>query len=179
MASPTLQRWFTDLRYSCEKLHPPAEDHRNAHAVKPLPVFRQLSLDILASLAAGVLAAVAFTVFAERFESGATWSGLNPGGGGPGFLLLLPGAVAALAVSFSPKRHLPLMVATVLTGIGSVICGCAFLGGTTYFSGTSLNEVMPLVSGVIGSYSVPGVVVAVLNDTWSREKAPVARESQV
>lgn len=137
-----------------------------------------MALEVVVSAVAGALAALVYMAFSERFASGATWSGVNPGGGGPGFLLLLPGVLAALAVNYVAVTRTSLMLIVVVSAAGSMVCGAVFLGGTSVLSGTPLDEVMPLVSGVIGSYFVPRVVVAVLNDTWSREEALEGRESQ-
>ena len=45
---------------------------------------------------AGATGVTALVWFSEAFRRGSSWSGLNPDGGGPGFLLLIPAAAAGM-----------------------------------------------------------------------------------
>ncbi|MEN0020295.1 MAG: hypothetical protein AAF747_05375 [Planctomycetota bacterium] len=121
-------------------------------------------------LAAGASLAV-LAAFAEEFATGATWSGLNPTGGGPGFGLLLGTGCASLFVRSSWVRSMPALNATAFAAVMSAACGALFYIFASRISAFDSIELAPLTSGVIGSFFVPRVVVAVLNETWSRAES--------
>ncbi|MEM6732495.1 MAG: hypothetical protein AAF658_13130 [Myxococcota bacterium] len=133
-----------------------------------------LAIDTLAAPAAAAVAC-SMTVFAfkDGFANGATWSGINPGGGGPGFLLLV--GAGGLSYLLRSKAHQSLSYVSSLSvsAIGAVLCALAFLGALKYFALTDSDALRPLTSGVAGAFFVPRVVVATLQQMWDHgERAP-------
>ncbi|MEM1424389.1 MAG: hypothetical protein AAGH64_10350 [Planctomycetota bacterium] len=110
-------------------------------------------------------------VFADAFKVGMTWSGLNPDGGGPGFLLLVTTGLVSFFGRSPYEKTCSAMRAILIAVCGSIVCGLC-LSTLVIFTGTLSEEATPpVVSGVICSYLVPRVVVAVLDDTWKRVDA--------
>ena len=111
--------------------------------------------------------------FASRFESGATLSGLNPGGGGPGFLVLLAAAILSLAL----RRNVELLRPLPATVNAAVVAAFAALASGALLEVVPLAnniDTEPLVSGIAGATFVPRVVAAVLSDAWSRSDETTA-----
>lgn len=128
----------------------------------------QALIEFLAVLCGALLPVGILVFFADRFGSGATWSGLNPGGGGPGFLLLAAPAMVSLFVRSKWFRSLSAGRATALAACGAAACGTIFASTISWLALPELNvEINPLTSGVVGAFFIPRVVVAVLNDAWS------------
>ena len=146
--------------------------------VKSIPSIGHIALEIMSPLAAAAASASALWMVSARFEQGATWSGLNPDGGGPGFLLLLPAGVVSLFIRSRWVRGLATAPGAVEAAVGAAFCGVLFYAAAASFTGLSSDEVIPLASGVAGSFFVPRVVAAVLNDTWSRADAAAVGGSQ-
>ena len=144
-----------------------------------LPASKHLLIELLSPVAAGSACIVPLVLFASEFERGATWSGLNPGGGGPGFLLLLSCALISFLVRSSWVRSLPPMKATLQAAFAAALCGAVFIGLVRGVGAVPSDAAIPLASGVIGSFFVPRVVVAVLNDTWSRAEAAALERAGV
>jgi hypothetical protein len=117
-------------------------------------------------------------IFADRFANGATLSGLNPSGGGPGFLLLIPVAAASFFFRSQWVRRLSAIAGTAQAAVAAVICGAGFVIVSKILVPTPLDLVIPLASGVAGCFFVPRVVISVLNETWSRADATAVSQSE-
>ncbi len=139
---------------------------------------KQIALEIVSPLIGAVFAALIFAVFADRFADGATWSGLNPNGGGPGFLLLIPVAAVSFFLRSQWVRRLSVTGATIVAAIGAAICGGTFVLVAEALADVSVGAVMPLASGVVGSFLVPRIVIAVLNETWTHNEVAMSTQSR-
>ena len=110
-------------------------------------------------------------LFADRFAVGATWSGLNPNGGGPGFLLLASAGCSSFFLRSSRARSLSAIAATIHTAAMAAVCGLLFYASSRLLLSLPDHVLPPLMSGVIGSFFVPRVVVSVLNESWQHAEA--------
>jgi FtsH-binding integral membrane protein len=123
---------------------------------------------VLATLAA-VLAAVCcwmvLGLFPERFARGATLSGLNPDGGGPGFLLLLTAGILSLIARTEWTRSLSVRAAVVEAATLAALCGVV-LGSLLSLVPPSGLAVEPIVSGVVAAFFVPRVCASVVQLIW-------------
>lgn len=119
--------------------------------------------------ASGVCAAW-LSLFPDRFERGATLSGLNPDGGGPGFLLILSSGVLSLLLK--PKHRVghdamgwtARLVDASLTALLTGVLSFVIIGVLPALSGI---EREPVVSAIAASVFVPRVIAAVLEPIWS------------
>ena len=112
-------------------------------------------------------------LFADGFQIGSTLSGLNPGGGGPGFLLLLTAAGFGLLGRSQSVRGAQPARATLEAIPGALMAGLLLFLLAHYGlpSGIALE---PITSGVIAAFFVPRVIAAVLAHAWANEAALVA-----
>lgn len=133
-----------------------------------------LAIDTLAAPAAAAIAcSLTVVAFKDAFASGATWSGLNPGGGGPGFLLLVGSGGLSYVLRTQAHRSLSYVTSLSVSAVGAVLCALVFLGALKYFALADSDALRPLTSGVAGAFFVPRVVVATLQQMWDHgERAP-------
>jgi hypothetical protein len=132
---------------------------------------------VLSAVAAGICLTW-IVLFPSSFADGATWSGVNPDGGGPGFLLVVSSGAVSFFGRSTWERSASVARAVVFAAAVSGVCGGS-LWIMLSMSGTLPSDaVPPIVSGVVGSYFVPRVVVAVLDDTWSRAESANTREGE-
>jgi len=134
-------------------------------------------LQIAGGAACALLCAATVGFFANMFSRGATLSGLNPDGGGPGFLLL------GFACLFGYFTRPP--VESILSVAGHAVLGLAYglytgvlflvLLHTTGM--TSEIAVHQLVSGIVIASLVPRVIVPVLSWAWSETERSVSSHS--
>lgn len=130
------------------------------------PPMSRLAPVIAAALAA-LLGWGTVHAFADRFADGATWSGLNPDGGGPGFVLLLAAALCSLAARPAWVRRLapvPAVVESVASTIACAAAAALLFSSAPPYAGI---DVTPFVSSIAGAFFVPRVVAAVLEHAWS------------
>ncbi len=130
---------------------------------------------VVASFAGAVGAALLsvgfLQIFSDAFSQGFTWSGLNPDGGGPGFLLLLSACGCSLLTalpSFARRTPIEAIVEAALAATAAVL-------SLLLFSSLLLENpppLAPVASGVFGAFFVPRVVLAVLSHTWSEAEPP-------
>jgi len=107
--------------------------------------------------AAGMACAGLTAVLADRFAEGATLSGLNPSGGGPGALLLL--IAAAVGLSQPPLRTRSYSVARIgATLVGAAIAGGVFWAALAGVEAGAAIDIEPLATGIVGAYAVPQFV---------------------
>lgn len=118
----------------------------------------------------GLGASVPVFAFASRFETGATLSGLNPDGGGPGFLILLASGILSLALRRRVEPLAPL-AATINAVLVAAIAGLTAWLALSLAPSTRSIDLEPIVSAIAGAAFVPRVVAAVLSDAWSRHDA--------
>ena len=107
-------------------------------------------------------------IFADGFAEGMTWSGLNPDGGGPGFLLLVSVGMISFFGRSGFEKSCSAVGAILIAVVASALCGVVVFTLVNLTGTLPVESTPALVSGVICSYLVPRVVVAVLDDTWSR-----------
>lgn len=145
--------------------------------VKPRIRIRSIALDAGAAFIAAVSCGGVLALFADAFSRGATWSGLNPNGGGPGFvLLLITGGVSVAAF----RKVLPegsVTTDVLWSALFALLCGGLLWLIARVLDRLPSESVAPLVSGVVGSYFVPRVVVFVLQDTWTRAEGTARVEA--
>lgn len=133
-------------------------------------VFRKIAVELALPVIAGTACSLTVLMFAGGFANGATWSGLNPNGGGPGFALLLISGIGSLAAArFGVLRFAP--ASLLVFALTAAFCGGIFWLLLSQFAAIPPDVRPPLVSGVVGSYLVPRVVASVLHDTWSRAES--------
>ncbi|MEO1583769.1 MAG: hypothetical protein AAFR96_04255 [Planctomycetota bacterium] len=130
--------------------------------------YNSIALDTGSALAAACVCAVILAVFADGFANGSTWSGLNPDGGGPGFLLLLCTGAISLATFRRACPEGSVTTDVLWSAIFALACGGFLWALTLLLDRLPADSVPSLVSGVVGSFFVPRIVVSVLQDTWSR-----------
>ncbi|MEM6552841.1 MAG: hypothetical protein AAF750_12045 [Planctomycetota bacterium] len=127
----------------------------------------RFSLDLLAIALTIVVCPAWLVIFEEQFSRGATWSGLNPSGGGPGFLLLLTAGGLSLFCRSQRAKSMKPLPTTLHAGTLSALCGIGFWLIAGRWSALPGEAMLPLSSSIVGAFFVPRVVVSVLNDTWN------------
>lgn len=133
------------------------------------PQYAKLAgIDFSAAAFAAAACGGFLSLFSDAFAKGATWSGLNPSGGGPGFLLLLTAGIISLLVfrRACPRRSVQFDI--FWSAVFAFVSGGILWLYIIFLSNLPAEAAPPLVSGVVGSYFVPRVVVSVLQDTWAR-----------
>lgn len=140
-------------------------DHR-AHAEWSARSWISILLtSLVASIAAALLVVGTLAAMSDAFRVGATASGLNPGGGGPGVLLMAPPAIAALLVArwcdqraWLGGHAVPVTVAV----LGGAVQGLVVLG----LGGAVLPADFPSLespaSAAALAWAVPVAVMAIL-----------------
>lgn len=108
----------------------------------------------------------------DGFAQGSTWSGLNPDGGGPGFLLLLTAAGLSLGSRTAFVRGLRPMPALFEAVVVSAACGVLFALLLRFVPPFESVNSAPLISGVAGAFFVPRVVMSVLEHAWASAEDP-------
>ncbi len=116
-------------------------------------------------------------LFADRFASGLTLSGLNPDGGGPGFLLLLTAGMASLLVRPGASRRAPIMLAVIESSLLAVAAGAGLWLLLELGAAPPGVPIEPVISGVIAAFLVPRVVESTLHAAWSEERRPTPAQS--
>lgn len=128
--------------------------------------FRSIVTGPAAAVGAALACVPWLMAFRDAFATGATWSGLNPGGGGPGFTILL----TAGAVSFftRPRPSTVTRATTVMVHAGflAAVCGFAFHVVVTSMGLLPSDALSPLTSGVIAAFFVPRAAASVLEESW-------------
>lgn len=128
-------------------------------------------LDVIAVGLAVFVCLAWLLIFEERFTHGATWSGLNPSGGGPGFLLLLTAGGLSFFLRSDLAKSLEPLKTTLHSGVLAAICGFGFWWVVQAWSGLPSEAMLPLTSAVVGAFFVPRVVASVLNETWKQAES--------
>lgn len=119
-------------------------------------------LTLGAPLAAAGIGGASLIFWREAFAEGATLSGLNPTGGGPGFLVVLPAVAAGLLVGFvNGGRRTFWMGLVEGIALGCVVGLAAFLIASSNLP-PEFPSIYPLVSSMGISFLVARVVVAAL-----------------
>lgn len=131
----------------------------------PLPVVPALVLSAVASSLASLVVVGVLVVFQDAFRIGATASGLNPAGGGPGVLLMAPPAVAALLVArwCEPRRLLlefRCVLALVATGVLALLSLLFVVAG--FVLPTDFPPLASIASASAMAWMVPIAVMAIL-----------------
>jgi hypothetical protein len=124
-----------------------------------------LIVAVLAAAVGAFIVVLFLSVFEDAFRRGATASGLNPQGGGPGVLLMAPPAIAAFLVASWLDRRGRLtdrvtVVGLVLTGV-AVQCIVVLVVGQAVLPADFPSLESP-TSAAAMSWAVPVVVMAVL-----------------
>ena len=132
------------------------------------------TVPVFGALLAAVLCVACLAVFGDAYSRGLTWSGLNPGGGGPGFLLLLTAAGCSFLVRPRWVRALgPVLTvveAAASAGIAALILSLLMRSGLT----DSVIPTAPVVSGVFGAFFVPRIVLNILHHAWREAERSVS-----
>jgi hypothetical protein len=117
-----------------------------------------------ASLASVIVVGV-LVVFQDAFRIGATASGLNPGGGGPGFMLMAPPALAALMVArwCEARRVLREFIIVLAVAVPGVLVLPSLL---LVLAGAVLPPEFPSLASIVSAsamaWVVPIAVMAIL-----------------
>ncbi len=135
-----------------------------------LSIWRGAGVALVGALAASLACWVVLAVFAQRFERGATLSGLNPDGGGPGFLLLVVTGSIALVTRTRWTRRLGLPAALAEAVVGASLVGSGLMGLLIVAPPGEIAE-EPIVSGVVGAFIVPRISAHVLEAAWAPRAA--------
>jgi len=141
---------------------------------RAMPVTHPLAKACISGVAAACgisLAATGWLVlFSDRFERGATLSGLNPDGGGPGFLLILTsGIISALLRpktrgGTAPPRWTARLIDASLVAVSTGVLSYVLMRITPALA---LIEREPIVSAIAVSAFVPRVIAATLEPVWA------------
>ncbi|MEL6795842.1 MAG: hypothetical protein AAFO89_03370 [Planctomycetota bacterium] len=131
-------------------------------------------IDVIAAVCAVASCVGILSFFADAFTRGATWSGLNPGGGGPGFLLLIATGVVSIVSFRRAVAENSVLFDVLWSAAFAALCGLFFVASTALLERLPTESVAPLASGIVGAFFVPRVVISVLQDTWARAE----REAQ-
>ena len=126
---------------------------------------------IAACLSSGVIA-----LFKEQFAAGLTWSGLNPDGGGPGFLVVIVSGIAGLLARRDASKKMSTardaLESAALAGIfGSLFW---YLLHGSYFAEV---KTQPLISGATGAFFVARIASSTVETAWQSEQASDAYAS--
>jgi len=129
---------------------------------------KQMFIQVGVSVLAGGMCLAWLVVFAESFKDGATWSGLNPNGGGPGFLLLITSGSLSLFMRSRWARTATAIQSIIFAACVSPFCGLVLWLGIPIGGDLPSGAMTPLISGTVGAFFVPRVVAAVLNEAWTQ-----------
>ncbi|MEQ8316350.1 MAG: hypothetical protein RIE77_10775 [Phycisphaerales bacterium] len=129
------------------------------------------ALDLFAAVLGACVCVAWLVVFQDRFIDGATWSGLNPGGGGPGFLLIVSAGSLGFFIRSKTARTMAALPAIVYAAVFAVACGACFALIASQLVTLPSDMIMSMASAVTGAYFVPRVVSSVLNESWKHAHA--------
>ena len=116
--------------------------------------------------------------FEKQFSRGATLSGLNPDGGGPGFVLLLIAGIFGF-ITRPPVDSILSIAGHAVVGLGYGLLTGAVFYFLLHFMGLPDDiAVQQLVSGVILASLVPRVIAPVLAWAWSETDRSVSSHSR-
>jgi hypothetical protein len=104
-------------------------------------------------------------LFSERFANGATLSGLNQDGGGPGFLLLITAGTLGLITRSRFSRSLGTFGALVESSLLGALCGAGLLLALSLRPPGEI-EAEPLVSGVVAAFIVARFSASIVEAAW-------------
>jgi hypothetical protein len=136
--------------------------------MKILPMLlRTLAL----ALSASGVCALAVYVFLDAFSRGATASGLNPGGGGPGFLLLLPPAIAGLVSGLWGRQYDGVLFAVAFGVFGGGLVAASVFSMLSLVTPSDFPPISPLATSAGVSFVVARVVVGALQGLPDAEPA--------
>lgn len=138
------------------------------HEMSGLSTRERVTTTFMAAIAAAVAAGVVvltLLVLEDAFRRGATGSGLNPSGGGPGALLMAPSAILAFLAGRRMDRRGQLrdritVVGVILVGMATVAVVVSLLGGLLLPD--DFPSLEALKSAAVLAWAIPLVVMAVL-----------------
>lgn len=110
---------------------------------------------------------VSVWALSARFEQGATLSGLNQDGGGPGFLLLVLAGVAGLVGSSRWSKSLRGVIAILPAILFAAVVGFAVSSMFAFAPPSDGIAYEPIVSGVVAAAFIPRLVASVLRQSWA------------
>jgi uncharacterized membrane protein YeaQ/YmgE (transglycosylase-associated protein family) len=149
----------------------PVVDFEDVHA--PRPTTTAILLGLVGAVVASALNYGWLALFSERFEQGATLSGLNQDGGGPGFLLLITAGVLGLMTRSRYSRS--------LGTLGALAESCFFgaLAGAGLFLFLTVRplgaiEAEPIVSGVIAAFIAARFSATIVEAAWRASEQGVS-----
>lgn len=116
----------------------------------------------LAVVCVSAIGVAALVGWQPLFREGATMSGLNPQGGGPGFLLLVPPAIAGVLTGLTISKRLGFTTQLLESALVGAAIGLAVWVGARSFLPTDFPSIEPLASSAGIAYVVSRIVVAAL-----------------
>ncbi|MEN1705081.1 MAG: hypothetical protein AAGJ54_06150 [Planctomycetota bacterium] len=132
--------------------------------------------EFFAAAIAAVTTCIWLGLFSSRFENGATLSGLNQDGGGPGFLILVSTGVIYLLYRKAFLRSLGPLTQIAVSFISALLGGFLLAGLLSLLPVSSRIDQPPIISAFVGAAFVPRVVAAVLAHSWaSADAEPVSQ----
>jgi len=130
----------------------------------------------LGAATTAILCTGTVALFQDQFARGATLSGLNPDGGGPGFILLLIAGVVAYFTRPSSQSVLSIAGHTLIGLVYGLLAGGLFLFSLSLLGLPGETGVSQLVSGVVMASLVPRVIAPVLSWAWSETDHSVSAQ---
>ncbi len=116
-------------------------------------------------------------IWESLFRQGATMSGLNPRGGGPGFLLLLPPAAVGVLTGLTISKRLSFTAHVLESVLVGAAVGLAIWLGARLLLPAEFPSVEPLASGAGVAYVVSRIVVAALGLQQTNETSGAALDT--
>ncbi len=160
-AIPSRDCWITALRVPAASMPSNGDpDPGGGPSPTPRTFLSLIAGGSVASLLASAVVIGVLVLLQDAFRVGATASGLNPGGGGPGALLMAPPAIAGLLVArWCDARGLlvrsPVVIGTCVLGVvlqltllltvGAAVLPADFPPLTSTASATAMAWVVPIV----------------------------------
>ncbi|MGD1915102.1 MAG: hypothetical protein ACFCBV_02795 [Phycisphaerales bacterium] len=132
------------------------------------------ALDVFAAVLGAGVCVIWLLVFQDRFVDGATWSGLNPNGGGPGFLLILSAGCLGFFIRSKTAKSMAALPAILHSAVFAAVCGVCFMLIAPMAVTLPSDMIVSMASAVTGAFFVPRVVSSVLNESWSHAQAASA-----
>ena len=131
----------------------------------------------LAAFTAAFACYVVLTALGARFELGSTWSGLNPDGGGPGFLIIIIPCIFSLLSRPSRVRTLRPVAATFEAAFNAAVCGVTLWFFLVLLPPFESPDAAALASASTGGFLVPRIIASVLGHAWSMNDDPTVVSS--